>query len=152
MHVLYPGMIAALMSYQQLHYSADRVEGNYCGCGTWYEAAVLEIIPQDDGVVVYFVKYTEDGEEETVSAENIRRVAATSLDLSEAFLSSASGEGSAGGGGGGDVGEVSAGSEEEGQPPQNSEVTPYVPKLSIGDDGSLIPELYEGELIACGLS
>lgn len=118
------------------------MEGNYCGCGTWYEASVLEVIPQGDSIVVYFIKYIVDGEEETVSAENIRSLSTTS-DESGMITSPVSEE---------DCivtepivkGDTSG--SELGSPPQFCEAVAYKSKMSIGDDGSYVPELYEGML------
>jgi GTPase len=95
---------------------------------------VLEKIAQGDGVTVYFIKYTEDGEEETVSADNIRQAASSSSDIST--VSEVDGNVTA-------TGVISEGS----QPPLVGKYsgTEYKPKLSIGDDGSFVPEVYEGE-------
>jgi hypothetical protein len=100
---------------------------------------VLEKIAQGDGVMVYFIKYTEDGEEETVSADNIRQAATSSSDMPSALISTVSEvDGNVTG-----TGVISEGS----QPPLVGKCagTEYTPKLSIGDDGSFVPEVYEGE-------
>lgn len=122
----------------------DRLEGNYCGCGTWYEASVLEVIPKADAETIYYIKYTVDGEEETVSGDNIRRLAdAKSMDSTTSARSSSFGT---------DDGIMSVplpdldNSDTVGELPQaeKSVSTPYEPKLSVGDDGAFVPDLYEG--------
>lgn len=124
------------------------MEGNYCGCGTWYEASVLEVIPKADADTIYYIKYTVDGEEETVSGDNIRRVSAKSMDSICSGTSTGAEDGvtvmtaplpAAAG-----VEEVECDALGDLSLEEKEQCEAYTPKLSIGDDGAFVPELYEG--------
>ena len=108
---------------------------------------MLEVIPKAGAETLYFIKYTVDGEEETVSSDNIRRVAAKSMDsttsvhttstttddgiMSESYPDALDGVA---------LGDLSL--------TEKSVEAVYTPKLSIGDDGTFVPELYEGMTLA----
>jgi hypothetical protein len=137
-----------MKSYACVCVCADRVEGNYCGCGTWYEASVLEVIPKVDADTIYYIKYTVDGEEETVSGDCIRRFAAKSIDSTTSCRTTSTGTDEEGNNAFVVSEDEVAGEALEGLSlADKSVLVEYTPKLWIGDDGNFVPELYEGMML-----
>lgn len=114
----------------------DIVEGNYCGCGTWYEASVLEVIRNPHEEIAYYIQYIDDGEKETVSSDLIRPSSVKrefsgdrTYDENESSVMPS------------DFEAWDALSQSEYASIKGSKG--FVPKKSIGDDGTFVPALFE---------
>ena len=65
----------ALSNSAHVFRGLDEVEVNYLGCDTWYAAQVVSMDSGDSAAnSSYTVRYTDGGEEETVTVSNIRSV------------------------------------------------------------------------------